>query len=125
MNNVLKVSNECFAASLRVCLNEGHEAPSVVNQLLQRTRRYPPFLGVLAEQHTLNSLARDIPLLPCMRDPISRESCRRPLCNFSHMSSEVHGACWKSRLQLKDSNHKESYKGTQLGQIKYIINYIE
>jgi hypothetical protein len=85
MNNFLKVSNECFAASLRVCLNE---APWVVNQLLHRTRRYPPFL-VLAEQHTFISLARDFLLLPCMRDPISRESCRRPLCNFCHMSSEV------------------------------------
>ena len=30
-----------------------------------------------------------------------------------------------SRLQLKDSNHKESYEGTQLGQIKYIVNCTE
>ena len=33
--------------------------------------------------------------------------------------------CWMSRLQLKDSNHKESYEGTQLGQIKYIVNCTE
>ncbi len=33
--------------------------------------------------------------------------------------------CWISRIQLSNSNHEESYKGTQLGQIKYIINYIE
>ena len=33
--------------------------------------------------------------------------------------------CWKSRLQLNDSNHEESYEGTQLGQIKYIVNCTE
>ncbi len=33
--------------------------------------------------------------------------------------------CWISRIQLSNSNHKESYKGTQLGQIKYIVNYTE
>ena len=47
MNNFLKFGNECFAASARVCLNE---APSVVNQRLHRTQRYPPFLWVLVSR---------------------------------------------------------------------------
>jgi hypothetical protein len=45
--------------------------------------------------------------------------------HFGMVFRSAREPCWKSRLQLKGSNHKESYEGTQLGQIKYIVNCVE
>lgn len=59
------------------------------------------FLGCWL-QHTLNALARDIPFLPCMRDPISRESCRRPLVQF--LSHEQRGPMEGSFAEVTESD---------------------